>query len=583
MRSFCVFSLVLVAACATARPPVKKFELNLPEQHAALDNGMRIVLLPDSSSDLVAVVLRVAVGSAEDPPGKSGLAHLVEHLLFEIRPGGPGTATLNALFRQQALDHNAYTALDSTQYLSLAPSSELESLLGFEATRLERGCTGLDQATLDRDREIVKNELREKMGPSQASALERVLSEAYPIGHPYRHTPGGREADLDSVTLADVCSFVERYYAPARAVISVAGNVDVARADRALDASLARVPARAPAPRAVVPPGLTAARVVHFDADIATRTLVALTPLPAEDDELRAAAEMVSHWGIGGFQLSPGAVGFSRIPKRGFERAEIERLVEDERTTLGRFFERETNFAPLRTLAACRLLLGLEGLLARADAYAGLAANGHGPGLLTNELQRIESISADQATRAVRYLLDPARVVAYVLTPAKGSTAAAEARPFAPAEDPQPDELPVDAGEARGPLAVPPTTGEAEIRSFQLDNGLRVVLRRMHGPVPVASARLSFAVGSMHDPDEYPGMALVAASAISRPKIFARVEATGRTVPVSMRVPIDGFSAFGMTVTGAAAVDRTTFAGRGLAKDQGLLLEGLASMVRKAE
>src|SRR5687767_7793651 len=104
-RFTAVCTLVTAVACA---PPPPKYEMKLPELHAKVDNGMRIIVLPDPTTDLVEVDVRYEVGSNEDPEGKAGLAHFVEHLMFQLRPAGSDKPPIFDAVRQFALFFNAY-------------------------------------------------------------------------------------------------------------------------------------------------------------------------------------------------------------------------------------------------------------------------------------------------------------------------------------------------------------------------------------------------------------------------------------------------------------------------------------------
>src|SRR5688572_32251966 len=109
----------LLALTATCAPKTPKYELKLPDLHAKLGNGMRVIVLPDATTDLVEVDVRYEVGSNEDPEGKAGLAHLVEHLMFQQRPAGPDRPPIGAVMRQLSLFYNAYTNWDSTHYMTM--------------------------------------------------------------------------------------------------------------------------------------------------------------------------------------------------------------------------------------------------------------------------------------------------------------------------------------------------------------------------------------------------------------------------------------------------------------------------------
>src|SRR5262245_26938948 len=140
------FLAVLPALAACAGPARLNYKVAIPEARERLANGMRVILLPDSTSDLVQVDVRYEVGAADDPPAKAGLAHLVEHLRFDHRPGGPQAPPLIAGLRERAAYFNAFSALDYTQYTTLARREALDTVLEVEAGRLRAGCRGIDEA-----------------------------------------------------------------------------------------------------------------------------------------------------------------------------------------------------------------------------------------------------------------------------------------------------------------------------------------------------------------------------------------------------------------------------------------------------
>src|SRR5262245_1081708 len=151
-----------VALSSGCGPRTRSFAFNYNEQHVQLRNGLRVVIVPDGSTALVEVAARYEVGSREDPPGKAGLAHLVEHLMFELQPSGPGSPPLIEFVRHASSFFNAYTTWDSTHYTSEARSEMLEWLLKIEAIRLSHGCEALSEHEFLREREVVRNEIRQR-------------------------------------------------------------------------------------------------------------------------------------------------------------------------------------------------------------------------------------------------------------------------------------------------------------------------------------------------------------------------------------------------------------------------------------
>jgi zinc protease len=188
------------------------------------DRGFQIAALPEEGSNVVWLDVRYPVGSADDPPGKAGLAHLVEHLLFdvEIVRGGRKTS-IGAELGRIALSWNAATAADHTTYSTLIDPSALDEVIGLEVDRIAIGCAGLAQEIFQREREVVMNELRARQGASGA-AIERALHEAvYPMNHPYR--PVGSVESVARLELADACAFLAGPYHRGKAILVASAPV----------------------------------------------------------------------------------------------------------------------------------------------------------------------------------------------------------------------------------------------------------------------------------------------------------------------------------------------------------------------
>src|SRR5687767_5241178 len=151
-----VLALLLIAACSPATP---KFAYKAAEQRGRLQsNGLRFVVMPDPTTQLVEVDVRYEVGSREDPDNKAGLAHLVEHLMFQQKPDGPETKPLMHFISQTALAMNAYTNWDTTHYMINARADQVYTMIKVEAMRMYFGCQTISQAEFEREREVVRNE-----------------------------------------------------------------------------------------------------------------------------------------------------------------------------------------------------------------------------------------------------------------------------------------------------------------------------------------------------------------------------------------------------------------------------------------
>ncbi len=195
------------------------------ERHR-LDNGLRIVLSPDRRAPLVAVNLWYAVGSKHEKQGKTGFAHLFEHMMFQ------GSANVErgqhfALVNAAGGTLNATTWVDRTNYFETLPSHELELALWLEADRLGGLLPAMTQEKLDTERDVVKNERRYRVDNQPYGTWdERLFALLFPESHPYHHPTIGSMEDLSNASLDDVREFFATWYAPNNAVLTLAGDFE---------------------------------------------------------------------------------------------------------------------------------------------------------------------------------------------------------------------------------------------------------------------------------------------------------------------------------------------------------------------
>jgi predicted Zn-dependent peptidase len=226
----------------------------VPIQRHALPNGLRILLSPDDLAPIVAVNLWYDVGSKHEKPGRTGFAHLFEHMMFQ---GSEHVAKGEhfALVQSAGGTLNASTWLDRTNYFETLPSHELELGLWLEADRLASLVPAMTQEKLDNQREVVKNERRWSVDNQPYGTWDERLQELiYPVGHPYHHSTIGSMADLDAASLEDVSEFFATYYAPNNAVLTVAGDFEPAVALEMIERHFGPIPAN---PSLPAPPDMS--------------------------------------------------------------------------------------------------------------------------------------------------------------------------------------------------------------------------------------------------------------------------------------------------------------------------------------
>ena len=208
-----------------------------------LANGLRLYLIVDRTAPVAAVNIWYHVGSKDERPGRTGFAHLFEHLMFQ---GSENVSKAEHLTLVESIggEGNATTWLDRTNYFATVPAEWVELILWMEADRLATLLTALDQENLDNQRDVVKNEKRSSYdNQPYGSAYIELFALAYPKGHPYHHPTIGSMEDLDAASLADVRSFFETWYAPNNAVLTVVGDIDESEIVAAVERHFGAIPA----------------------------------------------------------------------------------------------------------------------------------------------------------------------------------------------------------------------------------------------------------------------------------------------------------------------------------------------------
>ena len=199
--------------------------MTVPVHHHTLDNGLRVVVSPDRLAPLVAVDVWYAVGSRHEQPGRTGFAHLFEHIMFQ------GSAHVAKgehfeLVQRAGGSLNGTTDFDRTNYFETMPSHQIELALWLEADRMGSLLAALDQENLDNQRDVVKNEKRQSYdNQPYGTRFQRIIEMLFPRGHQYDHLPIGSMEDLDAASLQDVQEFFRAHYAPDNAVVGIAGDV----------------------------------------------------------------------------------------------------------------------------------------------------------------------------------------------------------------------------------------------------------------------------------------------------------------------------------------------------------------------
>jgi len=200
-------------------------EIDIPVEKFILDNGLTVLVHEDHKAPIVAVGVWYHVGSKDEPAGKTGFAHLFEHIMFE------GSEHYNDRFTKPleqagATSLNGTTWLDRTNYFENVPTPALDLALWLESDRMGHLLGVVSQEKLDQERGVVQNEKRQRDNQPYGKVYYRILEGLFPPGHPYRHATIGSMADLDSASLDDVHQWFKDYYGAANTVLVLAGDIE---------------------------------------------------------------------------------------------------------------------------------------------------------------------------------------------------------------------------------------------------------------------------------------------------------------------------------------------------------------------
>ncbi|MFA4937969.1 M16 family metallopeptidase [Brevundimonas sp.] len=587
-----------------------------------LPNGLEVYTARDADTSNVTVQVWYKVGSKDDPAGRSGFAHLFEHLMFKSTKNLP-PETFDRLTEDVGGSNNAFTADDTTAYFETVPANHLERMLFAEADRM--GSLVLDEPTFVAERDVVKEEYRQRILANPYGRLfglfvpETIYKES-----PYRRPGIGSIEELDSSSLDDVRRFHATYYRPDAAYLIVAGNFDQAQLDSWIDQyfgplknpttpvptnNVVEPEPTAPqnvtyyAPNVPLPAAVLAWPTVKY-ADADRPALTVLDGILSSGESSRLYRSLVYDKQIAAqigstpdFSQQAGNLSALAIMAQGHTaeegvaalNAEIARL-RDAPVTADELSEAKNELV-------ASALRGRETMDDRATALGFALINTGSAAAADEEVAQIQAVTVADIQRVARKYLTPQRQSTITFLAADDANPASVQKmnvgapvtvaDLAPAGPPA-----VLLPEAeRTPLPQPgaevaPTT--PTVADFRLDNGLRVLVAPTDG-VPLVSARLSFDAGSSNDPTGKAGIAAMTAALLTQgtktktaPEIATQIEQLGASVGASAGVDFSNVSAnapsnaFPATLALMAdLVKNPTFAAEELERQQAQTLDGL--------
>jgi len=251
----------------------------------SLENGLRVLSVPDHSSPTVAVQVWYHVGSKDDPPSRSGFAHLFEHIMFKSTKNMK-SEMMDRLTEDVGGFNNAFTQDDVTVYYEVVPSNYLETLIWAEADRLSG--LNVDEANFKSERDVVKEEYRQSVLAPPYGKFEYLLQQKSFVAHPYKRPTIGSIEDLDAASLHDVQEFHSTYYRPDNATLIVVGDFDPKQLDAWVDkyfGGIAKPNLQLPRVTIKEPPRESESRFTEYGSnDLPAVGLTYLTPRESDPD-----------------------------------------------------------------------------------------------------------------------------------------------------------------------------------------------------------------------------------------------------------------------------------------------------------
>lgn len=519
---------------AAPLPPVRFTEFKLK-------NGLRVIMHEDHSTPIVGVNLWYHVGSKNEVPGKTGFAHLFEHMMFQgsknydddyFKPIQEAGGTLNGS-----------TNADRTNYFEVVPSNFLELALFMEADRMGGLLDVINETKLANQRDVVKNEKRQNYDNRPYGLIGAKINETlYPANHPYHWLTIGSLDDLTAASMEDVKDFFRRYYTPRNASLAISGDFNPVQARRLVEKHFGKI-AAGPAVTRPNPaqPKLTESKEIVMQDRVAFPRLYLVWPTaPAYDNDEAATDTLANILGGGkssrlyktlvydrqiaqdvsannGAQEIAGRFQVTATARPGKSLEDLEAAINAEIEKIKKEGPTQEEIDRSYNATEAAFIFGMQTVAGKNDQLNRYATFVGKPGYFQHDLARARSVTADDVKRVANTYLTEQRLKASVVprgkekvTPGEppAETAAAAPTPSAPvvgskrSTDESKWKLPTATADPRFTLP--------QIQRRQLSNGLEVVIVEHH-ELPVVGMNLLVKSGSASDPQNRPGLASLTA------------------------------------------------------------------------
>jgi zinc protease len=578
-------------AAASADIPRIQFE------KYTLPNGLEVILSPKRGLPMVAVNLWYHVGPANEDKGRTGFAHLFEHMMFQSSKHVPPDSHIRLLEAAGASDLNGTTDFDRTNYFETVPSNQVELALWLESDRMGYLLDKIDQAALSNQQDVVRNERRQGENEPYGPAEETLVQTIFPAGHPYYGNVIGSHEDIQAVKLDDVKKFFRQYYAPNNASLAIVGDFEPAQMKTLVQkyfGTLKRGPAVPPIKTET--PKITAerrkvvtARVELPRVYMAWLTSPILKPGDADADiaatilgggrssrlykKLVYEKQIAQNVSAQQYSLILGSMfQIEATARPGHTVEELEKAIQEElaifqsKPAETREIERARNTIETNIIGGLERLGGFGGIADRLNTYNHYLGN---PDYLQQDVQRYRGVTAATLQTFARdQLAQSARVVMHVVP----------GQPVGPPQVPTPPASQAAAGQGESINADEPWRNEMPkpgvARSLQLatplsatlPNGLTLILNERRG-LPIVAANLVLKTGSDANPLDKPGLANFAAAMLDE----------GTSTRNALQIA-DEVAQLGASLGINSSMDATTLSARSLSKNFGSTLDLLADV-----
>ena len=510
------FRWMAVALVCFAAVAVRAQDVEIPYQKFVLDNGLTVIVHEDHKAPIVAVNTWYHVGSKNEKPGKTGFAHLFEHLMF----GGSEHSKdryIDAMERIGATDLNGTTNSDRTNYFENVPTSALDMTLWLESDRMGHLLGSFDEKTLTLQRGVVQNEKRQGENQPYGVTRQLITQNTYPAGHPYSWTTIGEMTDLDAASMNDVKEWFRTYYGPSNVVLVLAGDIDLKTAKEKVQKYYGDIPPGPPVNhQSVWIAKMSGTHRQTVQDRVPQARIYKIWNIPqygsAEADYLDLVSDVLSSGKSSRFykrlvyddQIATDAnafVGLSEIggqfrvqatARPGQNLQQVEKELDEE---LARFLKdgpSEEELARVKAQFEANFIRGIErigGFGGKSDRLAQGQVFVGNPEAYKTQLKRVHDATAEDLKAAANKWLSDG---VYIL----------EVTPF-------PDFKAEANGADRSKMPTPGAPPELKLPKLQrstLSNGLKVILAERH-EVPLVNFTLAFDAGYAADQLASPGTA----------------------------------------------------------------------------